>query len=66
VEETREVEVIASEGRSITGYGSRKKGGRFALPEKLANELIKQQPEAFKAVREKKTADAQEVNDDDN
>lgn len=62
--ETREVEVIADEGRHITGYGSRQKGERFILPADLAKALVREQPEAFKAIRAKKPTE--EVDDNGN
>jgi hypothetical protein len=61
-EGTRQVEVVASEGRHIIGYGSREKGERFTLPVELAKELVKQQPDAFKMVRTKKTEEVEHVN----
>lgn len=63
MDETKEVEVIAPEGRRILGYGSRKKGEIFVLPIKLADELVEQQPKAFRAIDKKEIAE--EAGNDD-
>lgn len=65
MDEMREVEVLANEGRHIPGYGSRQKGEVFALPEKMAKEITKQQPGAFKLLKAKKATD-EEVDDNAN
>jgi len=59
-DETRQVEVTASVGRYIRGYGSRPIGGVFTLPEKLARELVREQPDAFKMLRTKKKIESVE------
>ena len=41
--------VVASEGRTITEYGSREYGESFDLPASLAKQLTKEQPGAFSA-----------------
>lgn len=63
-EKTKQVEVTASEGRHICGYGSRKRGEYFILPATLACELVEQQPDAFKIVEAEETVEEVEENAD--
>jgi hypothetical protein len=60
---TLEIRVIATTGRHIVGYGSRRRGEIITLPEELANDLLRNQPDAFEAV--KKSRAAEEVDNGD-
>jgi len=60
-----DLRVIASEGRNICGYGSRRCGEIFEnLPEDLALELLENQPNAFEAVTPEGDEES-EVSDDE-
>ena len=60
---TLEIRVIATTGRHIVGYGSRKRGETITLPEELASDLLKNQPDAFEAVVVKRGKVVEEAND---
>ena len=54
---TLEIRVIATTGRHIVGYGSRRRGETITLPEELASDLLKNQPDAFEAVKKGRVAE---------
>ena len=54
-----DVEVIASEGASVRGYGSARFGGVLSLPENIALDLTKSAPHRFRLVEVKKAKPVQ-------